>query len=661
MKKNIILSMALIAGFSVSAQKHKNVSDEFTAPLGKEKTQSKMDLHDNGIRSGYTQNPVKGKKQALLWSEDFANGFTGWTVAGPQSNLVIHDYDGPSSIDASSIADAFSETPGNGFALFDFYGNLPNWTDDASFPAAATLTSPVIDLGTDTNVYISFNQALYFCCSVDWEAYLEVSTDGGATFPTRIVVNKGFDRNDAHWNLGFGFNFTFRLTDAVKADPSNVVLRFNWKGDVADQNDQYTPAYFWMIDDIKIHSVNKHHLRFAELSVPIQGNPDNTAPKHDIIYNTSESGKQGLMQVDQIVPISFDSNVENFGSETQTGVKLVIDILDDNGLVTSLESGTGDLEPDDTLSYETLNTPSWTPQGTGNYRIVYRAVTDSSSEPGAVMPSDTIRIYVTSNLHSLDFNRFNNDFGTDDLGDGSTVANMMYFPSECELRDVQLRFSTLSEPGGEVTIEVYDTAGFSQAAGFGSGALISKTFEVTQSMINANGAVAFDMEDDNGEMLDINPGAYFFAVTMYSNSGDNPIQLVNDQTFRQGGATWMNSTEGASQGWFSGYLNSSIFNAIWIRANLSPGIGLKENAIVNFNVYPNPSNGSNLKLEIEEDGEYKIEVVNMTGKIVYDSKVTVEAGVNHISNLNLSHLPKGVYLLSVSGKEGVRATKITLQ
>lgn len=660
MKKKTILFMGLVAGFSLSAQNQKNISDEFRAPLGSARAHTQVEKNVNTPGNGYIQSPsAKGKvNSAVIWSEDFSD-LSGWTTGGANSNLVMHDFDGPDSLLQFGWEALPSPTASNGFVVWDFYSRTPGW-DFAANPAVGTLTSPVIDLGTDTGTYISFYQQLYWCCEIDWEAKLEVSTDGGVTFPKSIVLNKDFDRNERHWELGLGYYFTFRLTDFVKDDPTNVVLRFNWTGNQADQNDQYTNSYFWMLDDIEIHKVQDHHLRFAELSVPIQGNPDNTAPRHDIIYNTSGSGKQGIMQVDQIVPISFDSNVENFGAKTQTGVKLVVDILDNAGsLITSLESPSADLDPDDTLSFETLTTPSWTPMDTGNYRVVYTAVSDSSDQPGAIVPSDTFRIFVNPALHSLDFNRFNNAFGTNDLGDGSTVTNMMYFPSECELRSIDLRFSSSSVGGGEITIEVYDTAGFTQAAGFGSGAMISKTFSVTQEMIESAAPVTFDMSQNN-EMLDINPGAYFFAITMYSNSGENPIQMANDQTFRQERASWMNVTEGSQQGWFTGYLNSLLFNAPWIRARLSPGIGLEENSIVNFAVYPNPSNG-NIKLEIMEDGNYSIEVVNMTGKAVYHKEISIEAGGDHISSLELSHLPKGIYLLNVSGKKGSKAMKITLQ
>lgn len=574
---------------------------------------------------------------------------------------MVHDYDGPDSLLQFGWDALPSPTASNGFVTWDFYSRTPNW-DFAANPAVGTLTSPVIDLGTDTATYISFYQQLYWCCEVDWEATIDVSTDGGVTFPKSIVVNNDFDRNERHWELGLGYHFTFRLTDYIKDDPTNVVLRFNWTGDQADQNGQYTNSYFWMVDDIEIHQVNDHHLRFAELSVPIPGNEDNTAPRHDIIYGTSGSGKQGIMQVNEVVPISFDSNVENFGAKTQTNVKLRVDILDENdNLVTSLVSDSADLAPNDTLDFETLTTPSWTPTAEGTYRVVYNAVSDSIFQPGAIMPSDTFTIYVTPELHSLDFNRFNNSFGTNDLGDGSIMANQMHFPMECELRSVNLRFSTASVGGGEVIIQVYDTTGFTQANGFGGAPIISKNFQITQAMINSGATVAFDMTNNN-QMPDIPAGTYFFAVTMYSNDGDNPIQIANDQTFSQGGATWMfiTESEGGSTGWFTGYLNSLTFNAPWIRARISPGIGIEENEVAKFSVYPNPSNGL-VKVDIEQEGSYTVEVVNMAGQLVYTDDVDVEGGALYTYDMNLSQLPKGVYTLNISSTKGSKATKISIQ
>jgi len=64
-------------------------------------------------------------------------------------------------------------------------------------------------------------------------------------------------------------------------------------------------------------------------------------------------------------------------------------------------------------------------------------------------------------------------------------------------------------------------------------------------------------------------------------------------------------------------------------------------------VYPNPSHGkANLSIEFEKDQDYIITVSDVTGKIIMTNLIHGKSGL-HISELDLTGISKGVYVLSV--------------
>jgi hypothetical protein len=85
----------------------------------------------------------------------------------------------------------------------------------------------------------------------------------------------------------------------------------------------------------------------------------------------------------------------------------------------------------------------------------------------------------------------------------------------------------------------------------------------------------------------------------------------------------------------------------------------RKNAVINFagdemaakscNIYPNPSNNGNftIEMDLEEETLMALKVTDINGSILYTT--TAYYSSNH--ELNLSHLPKGIYLLQII-KEG---------
>lgn len=94
----------------------------------------------------------------------------------------------------------------------------------------------------------------------------------------------------------------------------------------------------------------------------------------------------------------------------------------------------------------------------------------------------------------------------------------------------------------------------------------------------------------------------------------------------------------------NGYPINGGFNDVFIAKFNNSTLSLGDNIFSNLNIFPNPTNG-----EVGFSGEFesikKIEVYDYTGKTI----MTIEE--NNINNINISHLPSGIYILKIIDKE----------
>jgi len=82
-------------------------------------------------------------------------------------------------------------------------------------------------------------------------------------------------------------------------------------------------------------------------------------------------------------------------------------------------------------------------------------------------------------------------------------------------------------------------------------------------------------------------------------------------------------------------------------------VSVDELAQIGVSLSPNPSNGI---IRISSDADYKVEILNISGKMIKEFKVNSE-----IVTVNLSNESAGVYFVKFSNNEVSKTTKVIIK
>lgn len=665
MKKTAILFFSLASAVAVNAQ-------------GVPQVEPTLEPQDAPAKIGGT---IKASTEAgaanVIWSEDFANGIpTGWTQNGTPAT-ALWEYRGPNTTPDNTTGSrgAFSgitnnpptnnpilsPTAANGFMIFDsdyldnagLSNNFGNGTAPA--PHVGRLTTDTIDLSMHPQVELKFHMYARRFFS-DWK--VAISNDGGVTFTdtvefyddAAIPVNSATDIDAV----------AIANISAAAGGQANVVLQFLFDGTPGNVNGN--GYYFWMLDDIEIRTPPANQMFFTAW---------NGAPPHDMIYNGNGAAypKYGIMHSNQIVPVEFDANFFNYGTQTQTNATLEVEIWDvtsgSPSLVTTVSApGCATLASGDTCDFNDLTTPQWTPPAQeASYLLVYKAVSDSISS-AATTETDTFSFFVNDDLYSTDRNQIDNFVGTNSATSDIIAMGVMFDlknedPNNAGsglvyIDGLNINLSALTDSTADIIVNFYDTTGFAYNAGFPAGTtpIFQKAFTLDGSMPGTN--AFFDLTT-NGNPQALPTGTYLMILDFFVNATDGVIRIANDASFDQPGfSTVMQLGDG---NWYSGF-TSQAHEGTHIRLNLAQYVGLDEEEISSFKIYPNPVS-QNGNVEFVNGGSYAITVLDMVGNAVYELETSVSA--NERVNIDFGNLPAGVYLVNVVGEGSDETMKVIVQ
>ena len=88
---------------------------------------------------------------------------------------------------------------------------------------------------------------------------------------------------------------------------------------------------------------------------------------------------------------------------------------------------------------------------------------------------------------------------------------------------------------------------------------------------------------------------------------------------------------------------------------------LDENSDIDLSIYPNPaSDNMYVDLTSENEGNYTFTITDLMGKVISTETVENYGGQIH-HNINLTNLSKGMYILTVAGKDSKTARKFIVE
>ncbi len=657
MKKLLFFSMAFTAGLGLSAQ---NLPQQ----------EASEDYQEGAPKNGAFNYRPESSAQTLIWSEDFANGIPqDWTQNGTPAQ-ALWEYRGPNTAPPDSVGSRGcwagpnqsgnlgdpinSPTRSNGFMIFDsdfLHSNgdrATNGQGTVPAPHVGRLRTDTIDLSGQSGAELGFYMyARRFQAA--W--YVAISTDGGVTFPDSVEV---FPASELPVNSSTDQNAYYRANISnYVANESEVVLEFVFDGSVSNSNG--SGRYYWMIDDIEIVTPPENSLLFTRATAP---GTTGEAPEHDVIFD-GEASYPKYMHIasSQQVPITFDSNIYNYGTNTQTNVGLEVEVWDGTNLITTLTSPTvASLSSFDTAYYTTLTTNAWTPSADGAYTLVYKAVSDSLTS-ATTTTADTFNIWVGDDQYGLDDRVADNYFGTNTGTNGMIAIGVLYHLENGDqnglvyLDGVEMQMSCLTDSTADMEIAIYDSAGFVFNTGFPSSSspLFSKVFTF-DGTIPCNLAY-FSFQDASGMPVALPEGSYYVIASLFPNATDGVIRFANSTNWSQ--PSYASVFQNQNGSWFSGFSNSTTYEAPHYRVKVTFPNTLAENTLDEFKVFPNPSTGD-FSVELSEAGHYYYRVLGVSGTEYYRSEQSINSGERLELDLDL---PNGVYFLQIVDDEGRRRTE----
>jgi hypothetical protein len=166
---------------------------------------------------------------------------------------------------------------------------------------------------------------------------------------------------------------------------------------------------------------------------------------------------------------------------------------------------------------------------------------------------------------------------------------------------------------------------------------------------------------DNGSVLAIGApsnDSLTGHVRIYENNAGNWTQIGSDidGETQWNGSGWSVSlsADGTEVAIGAVYNSDNGTYAGHVRVFNNPNVGVDEiSNMVDVGVYPNPTTG---KITIECEGMERVEVVDITGKLVYEIPVS-----NDVLEIDISAFSKGVYFVKVFSAEGVAVERVVLE
>ncbi|HOY28867.1 MAG TPA: T9SS type A sorting domain-containing protein, partial [Flavobacteriales bacterium] len=481
---------------------------------------------------------------------------------------------------------------------------------------------------------------------------LEISTDGGATWPTVILANEGLPRNQGAPGTNTPNATTetrrFSLYPYIADAPGNVRFRFHHNGQEAGSS-----HYYWQIDDVRIETLPEYEVRM----------------NYAYTSTTGTGEEYGRIPISQFPPImNIGAEVLNYGSAPQTNVSVQCIIRDASNTEVFEETIlVGELATSaSSVADAFVNLPGL---GFGVYEATFTILSDQIDLDLDVTNNSLKRQFeISPEQYSIDAlgmhptgTEVQEQLGTSSFTNNATinVLTMYEITAATQAQSVTVILGSNSRAGSAATIEVFmldtaDVLGTPSNISSPINGIGSEPVSLTASNISDRGVtIPFEAP------INLAPGAYYVCARI-SGSGtttasDAEVFIADDNTVPQPGLSSMiylpvdfndDGTEGPHL-----YSNG---NASAVRLNVSPIVSVDEvSTSPAITVFPNPTNGL-LNIASDAQGVSIVEVIDLVGANVRTTSFKGSTVVD------LSGLAQGLYNVRVSNGAHSKVERITL-
>lgn len=589
----------------------------------------------------HLQPSFEALRAAPFWSEDFSGGAVpaGWinednlTPTGTPEVTFVWSND-PSAVGVAALGYTPSSTFGatsasNGYLWANSDRGL---TQSPGADHLTELTTGAIDCSGQPTVLLTFESLIgVFDYDAATNVKVQVSTDLTTWtdfVPFPCLVTGSAAPPCSRWSAnpqGIALDIT-----SAAANQATVYLRFQWLGGW---------EYFWAIDDIALSNVPDYG-RVVDFG---------------FVSHTGDGTEFGIIPRPQLTNTFFlGGQLRNIGVNPQTNLVMTATVTaPGGGTAFSATFNAGTVNPGDTVVMdEAVTLPSGLAEGIYTMNLTVTSNEDALEDDPS---DDTVeRTFALNDLtYALDglgihsVPEVTSAIGTatfTDATDNVFCLNYFKIDEAVDVYGITVDITANSTEGGLLVASIHDSIPVLDNDDVFNPLVTSFDYTLTAADVAA-GVVTITFTNP----YNLQPGAYYAGVELFSNGGTNDVAVVDDATVPQPSISALINIQGTAPGT---YTNG---NAFAIRLAMDPTIGFSEVDGPEFSMFPNPTNDGLVQVITANAENHTIEVLNALGQTLQTGRFTGRTTVD------LGAYASGMYTIRVSNATGTTTRLVNRQ
>ncbi len=576
------------------------------------------------------------RPEAVLWSQNFSNT-TGVSFA--QTAASSNGWKIISALEPNITAQNFGTT------LNSLSGGPFAFINSDSFPNGSQNSSLILKVGVSlagvSGVQLSFR---HYFRRFQEQHIVEVSNDSTAW----VIVYNSSQTIPVNTTIPNATLEEINIS-TVAANQANVWVRFRYVG---------AWDWFWAVDDVEISDLPPNDLKLEDYSI--------VPEKRLVFYGTNTPNHK-------TDSLTFQGAVLNFGTNSQPNTRMTSTIMagantlfNNTSSSVTLAGGARDtLESTGGFNLNTVN---------GSGELVARILLQSDSLDGSPANNEvTLRFNIGDSVMSVarPTAERTTTLGTSSFGadshDGFILASLIELSEQDTITGIKIRLGN-STPGALIQISVRDTAGLfgTPAGGISFPILMEADLYTLSSADTAAGYVVIPIPDILAGLPQnrvLAAGAYYVAAELYSSSGTTHIRVVDDLSYDRFQPTYASMIYIATDAtWYNNGVSMAVEGVFGRVLSSNSSIAELENGNLKFGaVYPNPAqNELNLPYTLKTNAQLKVNVRDLTGRLVYNQAAQHQTAGDHLFTLALDQLRSGVYFVELNANGQLRRQKFVV-